>query len=238
MSPNSIKNLTYLAVALCVVALVFLVYNSIKQKTDNQADIVGNIDMETAIGEDSLYSDIIGDDNSSGDGLLGAASEDEVTGPEVTEGDLVSPDAYADKSAKINKGVAEITVDEDTYDEPISAERPTINAPAKSSGSSSKSSGIKPKSSTAKPAPGTPVGNAKPAVAATLYVVAGSFINKDGASAMVTTLKKQGFAKAEVVKSGDKYWASAGKFNNRKEADAMVKQLSNKKIDALVRTKS
>jgi hypothetical protein len=138
---------------------------------------------------------------------------------------LVSPDAYADKSAKINKGVAEITVDEDTYDEPISAERPTINAPAKSSGSSSKSSGIKPKSSTAKPAPGTPVGNAKPAVAATLYVVAGSFMNKDGAS-------------AEVVKSGDKYWASAGKFNNRKEADAMVKQLSNKKIDALVRTKS
>lgn len=242
MSPNSIKNLTYLAVALCVVALVFLVYNSIKQKSEKQADIVGNVDMETAIGEDSLYNSIVTDDNSGSGSTLGATADDEVTGPEVTEGDIVSgestPQSYNDKTSKFNKGVAEITVDDNSGEEPISPDRPSVDAPVKSSGSGTKSSSVKPKPAPPKPAPGTPVGNAKPAQAATLYVVAGSFMNKDGATTMVASLKKQGFAKAEVIKSGTKYWASAGKYNNRKEADALVKQLSNKKIAAFVSSKS
>lgn len=235
MSPNSIKNLTYLAVALCVVALVFLVYNSIRQKTGTGTEVVSNLDMETALSEDSLYSSIVDGDISSGTGAIGSTTDDEISGPEITEGDIVSGSESTLKSSG-SKGVAEITVEDDSYDAPISPERPRIESPEKSSGTT-KSSKIKTTTSP-KPAPGTPVISAKPAQAATLYVVAGSFMNKDGAATMVSTLKKQGYNKAEVVKSGDKYWASAGKFNNRKEADALVKQLSNKKIPALVRSKS
>ncbi len=237
MSPNSIKNLTYVAVALCVVALVFLIYNSIRQRSADQPELIGNIDMETITGEDSLYAD--SEDLSSYYGEApGAVSDDEVTGPEVTEGDIVSGGNASSSSGDDNRGVAEITIEDGDFDEPISADRPSVDAPSKTSGSSKSANMKTSKTAQPKPSPGTPAGNTKPALAPTLYVVTGSFINKEGAAKMVASLKKQGYPKSEVVKSGDKYWASAGKYNNRKEADALVKQLSANKITALVRTKT
>jgi len=70
------------------------------------------------------------------------------------------------------------------------------------------------------------------------YVVAGSFLMENRANARLGELQQAGCAAAEIVRFPNStfYSVSAGKFNNRKEAEALRRRLaSDHKVDAFVR---
>jgi cell division septation protein DedD len=70
------------------------------------------------------------------------------------------------------------------------------------------------------------------------FVVAGSFLAEERAQNQLVILKGAGFPTAEIVRFAQSNFFSlcVGRFNNRKDAQALEKKLERNNIDAFVRT--
>lgn len=253
MNPNSIKNLTYAAVALCIVALVYLVYKSVKNATQKDGEAFTSSEPISNNSEDSLYNIVddesvnkpsSGSDKNNNQGIATIHDNEDDLNKESTNGDIVTPkkeetpSSYntrttpAKTTAPVSKGLKEVTVDDNAR---------TV-APAKKTIPATKPPTTPDKEPVAKATTKSekaPVGKtAKPATASSgkFVVVAGSFQSQSNANAMLAKVKKQGFSGA-IVNTGTVHAVQIGKYNSRADADAMIKKLKAKGIDAIVKIK-
>lgn len=219
MGPNSFRNLTYLAVLAVVGALVYLIYQSSKKKSERL-----NPSIETPAGLGS-YSDTLGSIVGSSTATLpSSAAMYGDTVHDAVDGTLRSP------GMSLASDVKDVTVND-----------PGSIVGSSSSSSSAKSTS-KPKSpaTTSKSVVAAPVkfdaGEAK----GDYMVIAGVFASKDNALAQVAKLKKFGFTHAEGVKleNSANTYAIAGYYTYKGGADAAVLTLQANKIKAYAKKKA
>lgn len=219
MGPNSFRNLTYLAVLAVVGALVYLIYQSSKKKSERL-----NPSIETPAGLGS-YSDTLGSIVGSSTATLpSSAAMSGDTVHEAVDGTLRSP------GTSLASDVKDVTV----------------NDPGSIVGSSSSSSSAKSTSKPKSPATTSKSVVAAPAkfdageTKGDYMVVAGVFASKDNALAQVAKLKKFGFTHAEAVKleNSANTYAIAGYYTYKGGADAAVRTLQANKIKAYAKKKA
>ncbi len=219
MGPNSFRNLTYLAVLAVVGALVYLIYQSSKKKSERL-----NPSIETPAGLGS-YSDSLGSIVGSSTATLpSSAAMSGDTVHEAVDGTLRSP------GTSLASDVKDVTV----------------NDPGSIVGSSSSSksakSASKPKSpaTTSKGAVATPAKFDAGTTKGDYMVIAGAFSSKDNAQALVAKLKKLGFTHAEAVKleNSASTYAIAGYYQFKGGADAAVRTLQANKIKSYAKKRA
>ncbi len=220
MGPNSFRNLTYLAVLAVVGALVYLIYQSSKKKSERL-----NPSIETPAGLGS-YSDTLGSIVGSSTATLpSSAAMSGDTVHEAVDGTLRSP------GTSLASDVKDVTVND-----------PGSIVGSSSSSSSAKST-TKPKSpaTTSKSVQATkPVKFDAGTAKGDYMVIAGAFSSKDNAAALVAKLKKLGFTHAEAVKleNSANTYAVAGYYQFKGGADAAVRTLQANKIKSYAKKKA
>ncbi len=220
MGPNSFRNLTYLAVLAVVVALVYLIYQSSRKKSERL-----NPSIETPAGLGS-YSDSLGSIVGSSTATLpSSAAMSGDTVHEAVDGTLRRP------GTSLASNVKDVTVND-----------PGSIVGSSSSSTASKSA-AKPKSpatTTRKSVAAAPAkfdAGTSAAAKGEYMVVTGAFSSKDNALAQVAKLKKLGFAHAETVKleNSANTYAIAGYYQFKGGADAAVRTLKANKMNAYAR---
>jgi SPOR domain len=219
MGPNSFRNLTYLAVLAVVGALVYLIYQSSKKKSERL-----NPSIESLGNYPDSLSSIVGSSTAT---LPSSAAMPGDTVNDAVDGTLQSPSASRTSLASDVKDV-------------------TVNDPGSIVGSSSSSSSTKsttkPKSpaTTSKGTVVTPVKFDAGASKGDYMVIAGAFSSKDNALAQVAKMKKLGFTHAEAVKleNSASTYAIAGYYQFKGGADAAVRTLEANKIKAYAKKKA
>ena len=218
MGPNSFRNLTYLAVLAVVGALVYLIYQSSRKKSER---LNPSIESTAGLGSYDSLSSIVGTPTAT---LPSSAAMSGDTVHEAVDGTLRSP------GTTLASDVKDVTVND-----------PGSIVGSSSSSTSSKSV-AKPKSpaTTLKKAVAAPVkfDAGTSAVAKGEYmVVVGAFSSKDNAIAQVAKLKKLGFVHAETVKleNSANTYAIAGYYQFKGGADAAVRTLKANKMNAYAR---
>ena len=230
MGPNSFRNLTYAAVLLVVGALVYLIYKSSKNKNKL------NPAIEAASGL-STYGDTTA--NLSGATLTPDASTTSQDG-QLVSGAAASPStestpASYDAKSKSSDEVKEVTAEEPGSlsktgpSDAIASSEKKVNV--KSGGSKGEKTSIASKGVKAKAK--FDAGNTK----GDFMVVAGAFSSKDNADALVSKMKKMGFAKSEAVKmeNSANTYAIAGYYEFKGGAEAAVRTLKSNKLEGLVK---
>lgn len=219
MGPNSFRNLTYLAVLAVVGALVYLIYQSSKKKSERL-----NPSIETPAGLGS-YSDTLGSIVGSSTATLpSSAAMSGDTVHEAVDGTLRSP------GMSLASDVKDVTVNDPG------------SIVGSSSSSSSASSTSKPKSpaTTSKSVVAAPVKFDAGTAKGDYMAIAGVFASKDNALAQVAKLKKLGFTHAEAVKleNSANTYVIAGYYEYKGGADAAVRTLQANKIKAYSKKKA
>jgi cell division protein FtsN len=223
MGALTVRNLTYLAVGLCVFALIYLIRQSIAKKERDKA-AVSETGMSAAMGDSTslaVATTSLGGGSPATDEQLGAGS-----------------------SATGSTAAAPSTLVKPTT--PTSASTTAVRTPA--SGASTAVADASASNHTKL----TPKGNATTSGVKTtssenktyttagdkgdFWVIAGSFKDAAGADARVADLKKKGFAYASVVKDGTSGNSRvvAAKFPYNGGAEAEVRNLKKQQIDAFI----
>jgi cell division protein FtsN len=229
MGPLTVRNLTYLAVGLCVFALIYLIRQSIAKKERDKA-AVAETGMSSSMGDSTslaVATTTLGGGSPATDERLGAGASSSTGSAAAAPSTLVKP----------------VT--------PTSASITTVRA-APSGGGSSASSTVADASAanhtkqalTSKGGSGT-----KHATTSTdsktyttagdkgdFWVIAGSFKDAAGANARVADLKKKGFSYATAVKDGNSgnTRVVAAKFPYNGGAEAEVRNLKKHNVDAFI----
>ena len=91
MSSNLVRNLTYVAVAACFLALMSLIYKSAKANRDQRTALEGT---ESTIGNDALNNTRISEDEGADGGEAAGidttlTADEEVLGSETTDGKMM-----------------------------------------------------------------------------------------------------------------------------------------------------
>ncbi len=243
MSSNLVRNLTYVAVAACFLALMSLIYRSAKTNKEKKLALEGT---ESTIGsgaDDSANSRIYEDEGADGgesaliDTTLSAA--DDVIASETTGGKMTpTPRGTTSIDQDLNVTQPSSTIIEDDATPSTGSTRSV--APRKSSIKPKPSvAHVTPPKATTQPLVGPP---APPKTPPTLIakggsafsVIAGAFSSEASANAQKKTLIAAGFKNAKLVPNGTTFRVSAGTFPSRKEADSAVAKLKASKISAFV----
>jgi cell division septation protein DedD len=221
MGALTVRNLTYLAVGLCVFALIFLIRQSIAKK-DSEKAAAGN-GMTAAMGDSTSVAVALGGGSPATDDHLGAGTTSGTGSTAAPNSTLVKP----------------VT--------PTAASTTTVRtAPSGGGGSTSTTVGeVSPQNHTKQGTTLTSKGGATPSSDKTyttagdkgdFWVIAGSFHDAAGANARVADLKKKGFAYAAAVKDGTSgnTRVVAAKFPYNGGAEAEVRNLKKHNIDAFI----
>ncbi len=217
MGPNSFRNLTYLAVLAVVGALVYLIYQSSKKKSERL-----NPSIESLGNYPDSLSSIVGSSTAT---LPSSAAMSGDTVQDAVDGTLQSSPAGRTTLASDVKDV-------------------TVNDPGSivGSSSSSSSSASKPKSpaTTSKSTVAAPVKFDAGTAKGDYMAIAGVFASKDNALAQVAKLKRLGFTHAEAVKleNSSNTYAIAGYYEYKGGADAAVRTLQANKVKAYSKKKT
>lgn len=234
MGPNSFRNLTYAAVLAVVGALVWLVYQSSKNKKRLNPSVESTTSMST-------YTDTLGSiAGTSSAALTNDSVRSSVDGSLLSKSSESSVPTYSSASGSTSSStseVKEVIVDAEV---PISKTAITDDAIASSEkkvvvtskGIKSTNDGGKVAAPKAKFDDGQATGE--------YMVVAGSFTSKDNAEALVAKMRKIGFSHAESVKmeNSANTYAIAGYYKFKGGAEAAVRTLKTNKVSALVKKKT
>ncbi len=219
---------------LAMVAIVFFVYNSIKNAIAESQ----NENTETRITEEDYYNDVDARYNSEDEDYYEDDGEDLYVEEEARIADEYGDnDAIADIMDEIISGETEEELLREELEQQAEA---NAEAKAKVDESVTKEKNTPDKTTVneePKPKPTTP----KPAVTARnakYLVIAGSFGSKKNADSFVKTLKKKGY-QAEVVNfiNSQMHTVVAARYNSKSKAEATKQEMKNKKIDCYVYTK-
>jgi cell division septation protein DedD len=224
MGALTVRNLTYLAVGLCVFALIYLIRQSIDKKNAEQA----KTGMTTSMGDSTALAQSLGGSSPATDEHLGAGTTSGIGSTAAPNTTLVKP----------------VT--------PTAASTTTVRTAPSGGGSSTSTTvaDVSPQNHTKQGTALAPKGGAAGTKTTAsdnktyttagdkgdFWVVAGSFKDADGANARVAELKKKGFAYATAVKdatSGNTRVVAA-KFPYNGGAEAEVRNLKKQSIDAFV----
>jgi cell division septation protein DedD len=225
MGALTVRNLTYLAVGLCVFALIYLIRQSIAKK---DAALAGTTSMSVA-GDSAAVAASLGGGSPATDDHLGAGTT-AGTSSTASPNTLVKPVTPTPATTTTVRtapsgggGSTSTTVAEGT------AQNHTKQSPALASKGGTSPAGTKTTSSDSKTY--TTAGDK-----GDFWVVAGSFKDAAGANARVAELKKQGFAYATAVKDGSSgnTRVVAAKFPYNGGAEAEVRNLKKHNIDAFI----
>jgi len=250
MGPKSVRNLTYLAVGVCVIALMYLIKQSNKVRTSagiensssgnasfNSADTLGlsttSPAAATASSDTSLF--------------VGGSSGKLATG-QTTKSIPSSGNAVAKSYSAVSKAPGATETKSDVLE--IQNGTPEqATAAEEESGAATATKSIASVKAKAKSAPHHPAGakvgqHSKvlhtPGDKGDFMVVAGSFASKDNEEAQVAKFKKLGYKFAEAVKFENTANTTVvvARYPYKGGAIAVVKALKTKKIDAFVHKKS
>lgn len=218
MGPNSFRNLTYLAVLAVVGALVYLIYQSSKKKSERL-----NPSIESLGNYPDSLSSIVGSSTAT---LPSSAAMSGDTVHDAVDGTLQSSPAGRTSLAS---DVKDVTVND-----------PGSIVGSSSSSSSSSASKLKSPATTSKSAVVAPVKFDAGAAKGDYMVIAGAFSSKDNALAQVAKMKKLGFVHAEAVKleNSASTYAIAGYYTYKGGADAAVRTLQANKVKAYAKKKA
>jgi cell division septation protein DedD len=222
MGALTVRNLTYLAVGLCVFALIYLIRQSIDKKNAEQA----KTGMTTSMGDSTALAQSLGGSSPATDDHLGAGTTSgtgSTAAPNTTLVKPVTPTAASTTTVRTAPSGGGSSTSTTVAD--VSAQNHTKQSTLTPKGAA----GTKTTSSDNKTY--TTAGDK-----GDFWVVAGSFKDADGANARVADLKKKGFAYATAVKdatSGNTRVVAA-KFPYNGGAEAEVRNLKKQNIDAFV----
>jgi cell division protein FtsN len=220
MGALTVRNLTYLAVGLCVFALIYLILQSIAKKDRDNAAI-NSIGSTSAMGDSASVA---------------SATQSLGGGSPATDEQLGAGTSSTNSAAGTPSLVKPVT--------PTAASTTTVRT-APSGGGSSASSTVADASAQnhtkqALTSKGAGAADSKTYTTAgdkgDFWVIAGSFKDASGANARVAELKKQGFAYATAVKDGSSgnTRVVAAKFPFNGGAEAEVRNLKKHNIDAFI----
>ncbi|MFM2269468.1 MAG: hypothetical protein RL757_2909 [Bacteroidota bacterium] len=232
MGSNTVRNLTWAAVAACIVSLFLLIKQSANKATasatadssimnatnppfGNGAAAENNsLSVDTSVSPKSLAGGAVGAVAAAGDAVAGAANN---AAGAVASGAQDVASQYSSKG----KAVPEQSI------LPVEAPATTSSKTAKGSKTASKPTKVVPKFDA-----GNKTGD--------FMVIAGTYASKDNANIQISKLKKMGFANAEMLKFENtaNYSVVSGAYGFRGTADAAVRTLAKNKISAFVRKRS
>jgi cell division septation protein DedD len=209
MNPNTLKNITYIAIILCIVALLTLFYKSIQNKRREQLSIEG-IDKVNKSIEDSLFNTI--EDN--------------------LNTNIAMKEISSNSSSKKNDQNKEVVVDNSKIQEaPVITTLPDNPKPDKKAIPTPKIDSEK----TQTEKPQTQVSTENKSNTSNGYsVIAGSFSSQENAQNLISKLKALGF-EAFSKPSGTLFKVYVGTFNDKSAADEVVTKLKAKGIVTIVR---
>jgi cell division septation protein DedD len=223
MGPLTVRNLTYLAVGLCVFALIYLIRQSMLKKDQERSAIASETGGLKEIGDSSAVAAV----NQSLGG--GSPATDERLGAGGAASTAAAPSSLVKPTT------------------PTSASTTTVRTAPSGGGSSASSTvaEVSPQNHTKQTL--TSKGGAKTTPSDTktyttagdkgdFWVIAGSFKDAAGANARVADLKKKGFAYASAVKdeTSGNMRVVAAKFPFNGGAEAEVRNLKKHDIDAFI----
>jgi cell division septation protein DedD len=223
MGALTVRNLTYLAVGLCVFALIYLIRQSIDKKNAEQA----KTGMTTSMGDSTALAQSLGGSSPATDDHLGAGTTSSTSSTAAPNSTLVKTTPTAASTTAVR-----------TAPSGGGGSTSTTVADASAQNHTKQSTALTPKGGAA----GTKTTSSDNKTYTTagdkgdFWVVAGSFKDADGANARVADLKKKGFAYATAVKdatSGNTRVVAA-KFPYNGGAEAEVRNLKKQNIDAFV----
>ena len=219
-SNNSFTKLTIGAVLAIVGTLFYLIYQSSAKR---KADALEAARIEASAATDVRgLSDTLGTIGTSTAVLPSTAAYPSDTVHNAVDGQFLS--------SPTKSGIREVTT-EDPNSLVSASTKVKSKTKTKSPAATAKSAAAIAKVGPKSPAEGGAKGD--------LLVMAGAFASKDNADALVTKLKKLGFAHAESVKFGNSANVNviAGYYEYKGGAEAAVRTLKKSKIDAFIKKK-
>jgi cell division septation protein DedD len=224
MGPGTVRNLTYLAVGLCVFALIYLINQSIKKKERDRLAVAEG-SMSGSMGDSAstmAVTTTLGGGSPATNEQLGAAGSSA-----AAAGALVKPVTPTAASTTTVRTPASTTAAAGTVAEasPVNHSKTGLTTKG-GSGSSGEKAATATETKTY-----TTAGDK-----GNFWVIAGSFKDAAGANARVADLKKKGFAYATAVKdeTSGNVRVVAAKFPYNGGAEAEVRNLKAKQVDAFI----
>ena len=244
MSSNLVRNLTYVAVAACFLALMSLIYRSAKENKDRKAALDGT-EITPSTGDNSASSRIYEDEGADGGesaalDSMSLTADEEVIGSETTGGKMMTPtsrESTIEQDLKVTGSSTDAIIEDDAA--PTTGGSKSVGARKKTAPTAA----VKPKTAATVDTKPTaafvgPIEPKKSSLVAkggsSFSVIAGAFSTQAAADVQKKTLATKGFKNAKVVPNGTTFRVSAGTFGSRKEADSAVAKLKAGKISAFV----
>jgi cell division septation protein DedD len=230
MGPGTVRNLTYLAVGLCVFALIYLINQSIKKKERDRLAVAEG-SMSGSMGDSAstmAVTTTLGGGSPATNEQLGAAAVGAAGSSAAAAGSLVKPVApTATTTTTVRSAPASTTAAAGNLAEASPVNHSKTGLTAKGGAGSSGA-----KTATATETKTYTTAGDK----GNFWVIAGSFKDAAGANARVTDLKKKGFAYATAVKdeTSGNVRVVAAKFPYNGGAEAEVRNLKAKQVDAFI----
>jgi cell division septation protein DedD len=224
MGALTVRNLTYLAVGLCVFALIYLIRQSIAKNSADRAATAAMGDPAAV----AATNQSLGGGSPATDDNLGAGSTASTTTTAAAPATLVSP---------VTPTAASTTT---VRTAPSGGGSSTSTTVAEASAQNHTKQTLTPKGGSGSAGTKTTATDNKTYTTAgdkgDFWVIAGSFKDADGANTRVAELKKKGFAYATAVKDGSSgnTRVVAAKFPYNGGAEAEVRNLKKHSIDAFI----
>ena len=235
MGSNTVRNLTWAAVAACIVSLFLLI-----KQSANKASAVATTDSSSIMNTTNppFGNGAAAENNAvpidTGTTPKTLTSNGTTYGSETAAAPSSPASGVADASASNKQDVAS-QYSAKGKAVPEQSILP-VEAPSATSAKTTTAKGSKTSTKGAKPAPKFDAGNKT----GDFMVIAGTYVSKDNANVQINKLKKMGFANAEMLKFENtaNFSVVSGAYAFRGTADAAVRTLGKNKISAFVRKRS
>ncbi len=230
MGSNTVRNLTWAAVAACIVSLFLLIKQSANKAT---APTTADTNIMNATNP-PFGNSAAAENNSLSIDTSSSVSPKSLTGSAngAAAGDALASDA----AGAVASGAQDVASQYSSKGKAVPEQSILpVEAPATTS-SSKTTKGGKVAAKPTKAAPKFDAGNKT----GDFMVIAGTYVSKDNANLQISKLKKMGFANAEMLKFENtaNYSVVSGAYGFRGTADAAVRTLAKNKISAFVRKRS